>query len=78
MRRFTAIIVAALVLASPVHGWAKGGANFGRSSSPNLVKVVPPLAEPESSPRSILGGCGSRRHCNSQMQRFRGPTDMGR
>ena len=76
MRRFTAIFAAALVLASPVHGWAKGGAGFGRSS--NFVKAVPTLAEPESSPRSISGGCGSRRHCDPHMHRYRGPTDMGR
>jgi hypothetical protein len=76
MRRFTAIIAVALVLASPVHGWAKGGANFGRSS--NFVKAVPTLAEPESSPSSIWGGCGSRHHCDAHMYRFRGPADMGR
>jgi hypothetical protein len=78
MRRFTVIVAAALALASPVHGWAKGGAGFGRSSNPNFVKVVPSLAEPESSPRSILDGCSPRRHCDLHMHRVRGPADMGR
>jgi len=76
MRRFIAIIVAALMLAPPVHGWAKGGANFGRSS--NFVKAVPTLAEPDSSPRSLSNGCSRRRYCDPQMHRFHGPADMSR
>ena len=75
MRRFTAITAGALVLAFPVHGFAKGGAGFGRSNS-DFVNIVPALPEPEVSPHSILGGCGRRHHCDPGMHKPHGPADM--
>jgi hypothetical protein len=73
MRRFTALIAAALVLASPVHGWARGGGGFGRSYG----SAGPPPPEAASSPASISIGCGPKRYRDPQTHQCRGPADFG-
>ena len=74
MRRFTALIAAAL-LAAPVQGLAKGGAM--RLPEPRVVRAGPPIPMPELSPSDMLGGCGTKRYRDPQTHRCRGPADIG-
>jgi hypothetical protein len=75
MRRFTALIAAALALAAPAPGLAKGG--YVRLPEPKIVRAGPPIPESELSPGQILGGCGAKRYRDPQTHKCRGPADFG-
>ena len=75
MRRFTAVIVAALVLAAPSQALARGGYVY---ATPKIVRAGPPIPELELSPSLILGGCGARRYRDPVTHTCRGPADTGK
>jgi hypothetical protein len=75
MRRFTALVAAALALAAPAHGLAKGG--YVRLPEPKIVGAGRAIPEPELMPSQILGGCGARRYRDPEAHRCRSPADIG-
>ena len=74
MRRFTAVIVAALVLAAPSQALARGGYVY---ATPKIVRAGPPIPEFHLSPSQMLGGCGTKRYRDPTSGRCRGPADAG-
>jgi hypothetical protein len=75
MRRYTTLVVAALALAVPAHGLAKGGSM--RLPEPKVVRAGPPIPDVELSPSQILGGCGPKRTRDPVTHKCRGPADVG-
>jgi hypothetical protein len=75
MRRFAALLVAALALMAPARGLAKSG--YVRLPEPRLVRAGVPIPDLELWPSQILGGCGAKRYRDPSTHKCRGPADIG-
>ncbi|MGA9949492.1 MAG: hypothetical protein WBQ24_14670 [Xanthobacteraceae bacterium] len=73
MRRFVALVAAALALAAPTSAMAKSG--YVRLPEPRLVRAGVPIPDSELSPNQILGGCGPKRVRDQITHKCRGPAD---
>jgi hypothetical protein len=74
MRRFAALVAAALALA-PTPAIAKSG--YVRLPEPRLVRAGVPIPDLQLSPSQILGGCGPKRVRDQITHKCRGPADIG-
>jgi hypothetical protein len=75
MRRFAALLVAALALMAPARGLAKSG--YVRLPEPRLVRAGVPIPDLELWPSQILGGCGAKRYRDPSTHKCREPADIG-
>jgi hypothetical protein len=76
MRRFTVVVVAALMLVAPTRGMAKSG--YVRVPEPRIVRAGPPIPTDFGlSAGDLLGGCGAKRYRDAATHRCRGPADLG-
>ena len=67
MRRFAALLVAALALKS----------GYVRLPEPRLVRAGAPIPDLELWPSQILGGRGAKRYRDPSTHKCRGPADIG-
>jgi hypothetical protein len=74
MRRFTALVVAALMLAVPACAIARG--SYIRPW-PKIIRAGAPLpSDLGLSSDQLLGGCGTKRTRDSATHKCRGPADV--
>ena len=75
MRRFAALVAAALALAATTSAIAKSG--YVRLPEPKVVRAGVPIPDLQLSPSQILGDCGAKRYRDPVTHKCRGPADIG-